>query len=229
MTEVRSVPVPAELREATELVAISEEHAAKIRQLVRKGSAMQVRDAESFAAADALNGEIRELSRAIEDQRKELSRPALDLQRTLKAVADEARAELQRATQLLSKRLHNYTAEQERKQREAAAEAERARARREAEEMRKPGASVELLPPEGSVPATVEVDPVPKAKSVRTRRKKTLVIHDVSKIPATFGTVRLMVPDEQAIKKLLEAGVDVPGCSLVEERAVTNPGGKVGG
>ena len=56
-----------------------------------------------------------------------------------------------------------------------------------------------------------------KIDAIPTRKIKRLKIVDASKIERQF-----LVPDEQAIKEALLAGIKVSGCELVEEEIIVN-------
>lgn len=56
-----------------------------------------------------------------------------------------------------------------------------------------------------------------KIDAIPTRKIKRLKIIDASKIERQF-----LVPDEQAIKEALLAGIKVSGCELVEEEIIVN-------
>ena len=56
-----------------------------------------------------------------------------------------------------------------------------------------------------------------KIDAIPTRKIKRLKIIDASKIERQF-----LVPDEQAIKEALIAGIKVSGCELVEEEIIVN-------
>jgi len=58
---------------------------------------------------------------------------------------------------------------------------------------------------------------VAKIDAIPTRKIKRLKIIDASKIERQF-----LVPDEQAIKEALIAGIKVSGCELVEEEIIVN-------
>lgn len=141
--------------------------------------------------------------------------------------------------------------EQERLQREAdaKAEAERMERVRLAEEQRQ--RELDAMPKEDPVPGedplpmddlppvdqeflTAPVRPVivpapyippPVTSSVREKKTKVLVIDDLSKIPREINGAQLLVPDESQIKRLLIAGVKIPGCRL-DEMVGTAPTGR---
>ena len=56
-----------------------------------------------------------------------------------------------------------------------------------------------------------------KIDAIPTRKIKRLKITDASKIERQF-----LIPDEQAIKEALIAGIKVSGCELVEEEIIVN-------
>jgi vacuolar-type H+-ATPase subunit H len=74
-------------------------------------------------------------------------------------------------------------------------------------------------------PAELAAAVLPKA-AVRTTVRKVLFIEDASKIPREMAGVLLLEPNDKAIKKLLEAGVSVPGCRLVDEQRIGSAGSR---
>jgi hypothetical protein len=67
--------------------------------------------------------------------------------------------------------------------------------------------------------------PLPKC-AVRTNVRKVLFIHDARQIPREISGAVLLEPNERAIKKLLEAGIAVPGCELINESSVGSAGSR---
>ncbi len=47
--------------------------------------------------------------------------------------------------------------------------------------------------------------------------QKKAIVKDITKVPLFVNNIQLLTPDLNAIKKLLEAGVEVSGCELIEE------------
>ncbi len=188
--------------------------------------------------------EIREIKKRIEESRVAITRPLLDAQRAVKARADEITAQLDRGERMLRDRLSVFEAaerqreaEREAQRRAEAAErarlaAEEAARQREAELARTPDDAPYQLdevpqtaPPVVEAPAPAPA--VPAMKSVTSVRKvQTLKIVDVALIPAELNGVRLLVPDEGAITKLLKAGLTIPGCELEESTTTTARGGR---
>jgi len=198
---------------------------------------------EHAAAADKFRA-IRDLKKTIEDNRVSVTKPLLDAQRAVKARADEITAQLDRGERMLRDRLSVFEAaerqrEAEREAQRRAEAAERARVaaeeaarQREAELARTPDdAPYQLDEVPQTAPPVVEAPaPAPAApamKSVTSVRKvQTLKIVDVALIPAELNGVRLLVPDEAAILKLLKAGLTIPGCELEESTTTTARGGR---
>jgi hypothetical protein len=238
-------------------------------------------DAETLAAGNAKFREIDALTKAIKEQRLEITRPIEELADAVRAAAkqatiplDEARADLGDRIMKFDRKLKAEAAAAEAKARaeaEAKATAERARleaerqaiiakqqaefkeakeaaekARAEAqaqadEEAALFGAvapAIEVVeptkPPE---PPPVVVVPVLEAVraplgvplgkcAVRPSKRKTLRIIDASKIPREIAGAALMIPDKVAIRKVLDAGIAVPGCVLEDEEGFASTGSK---
>lgn len=170
-------------------------------------------------ARTELGKRILDLQRKLEAERAEAERKAR-AEAEAKAAAERARLEAERQA-LIAKQRAEYEAAQE-----AAAKAHAeamAKATEEAALFGTPVAAVEIQapiappepPPVVVVPVVdaVRVSEVPKG-AVRTNTRKVLRIVDAAKIPRELAGVVLLVPDEKAIKKLLEAGIAVPGAVL---------------
>ena len=170
------------------------------------------------ARAD-LGKRILNLQRKLEAERAEAERKAR-AEAEAKAAAERARLEAIRQDLIAKQRAEHEAAQKAAE--EARAEAEK-KAKEEAELFGTPVAAVEVQapaappepPPVVVVPVldAVRVAEVPKG-AVRSASRKVLRIVDAAKIPRELAGVVLLVPDEKAIKKLIEAGVAVPGAVL---------------
>jgi hypothetical protein len=71
------------------------------------------------------------------------------------------------------------------------------------------------------VQAAVYVPPVQKSTSVTTVKRTFLIVDDLDAIPQVVGGVQLWIKTlaEEQIKKLIKAGMTIPGCH-VEEKEV---------
>lgn len=188
--------------EPGELVVLDAQVVARAADLARRAAALVPRDDESFVAADALNSDCRALSRKIEEERKRVKAPFLEVERAIDAAAKGAREPLEKATRKLSARLVAYQHER----------AEKERARR----VEAAPAEAVLLPPE---------EDAPKVASVSERTRYRVEVVDLEKVPAKIGQVRLWTLNEGLVLQLLRDGYEIPGCRLVEEKVyATKPG-----
>lgn len=212
-------------------------------------------DESAFKAANAAYDALQALAREIEKNRETLKKPALDFGRSLDAAAKQAAEPIETEKVRLGavikdwqKRENARREEIARKAREAADAAAR-EAQRIAEEQAKAAEAARLaaLPQEDPVPGEdpvpvdeppvfvapvkpVVVVPMPVTQplvtsSVREKKTKVLVIEDASLIPRELSGAVLLVPDESQIKRLLTAGIKVPGCRL-DELTGTAPTGR---
>ena len=235
-------------------------------------------DAETLAIGNAKFKEIDALTKAIKEQRLEITRPIEALADAVREAAkkatmplDEARADLGDRIMKFDRKLKAEAAEAERKARaeaesKAAAERQRLEAIRQAEiakqqaeyQVAKEAAekaraeaqaladeeaalfgaqapAIEVVEPEKPAePPPVVIVPVLDAVrapilhkcAVRPSKRKTLRILDASKIPREIAGAALMVPDKVAIRKIMDAGIAVPGCVLEDEEGFASTGSK---
>lgn len=235
-----ALTVPNTLPET--IVALSSEATGKIFRATCAISTAEVVDVPTSIIADAAHKAGFRLLAEIDKNRLECKRPIAALGEQLDAAAAQGTAELRTQLELLGQRLIKFEKE-ENERRMAAHRAREAEARRlqaiedaRAEEARKAALlEAELSAPLGEAPAlddvTVElprmVDPPPppevfKSKAVRANITTRLHIDDASKIPHDINGAPLWVPDEKTIKKLMDAGVQVPGCTLVRVESVAS-------
>lgn len=148
---------------------------------------------------------------------KELERQRLEAEQAAREEAERKAAE---ERQRLEAERQAKIAQQE-AERKAAEDAARAEAAMFGEDQE---AAVAKLPPVEVITPVVVVpivelppaaNPLPKS-AVRTTRRQKLVIDDVDLIPTVLANVRLLIPDEKTIEKLMKAGVEVPGVRLVD-------------
>jgi hypothetical protein len=204
-----------------------------------------VADAVAVEAVSTVLADAARLDRDIQKQRLELTRPIDAAKKAIKAAVDEALAPLEREKSRVAglvatttRRLEKERQEAMRKAREEAEEkARKERARLEAErqaEIERQQEEAALFggepepepPPVVVVPVVEDVPELPKVKSaVQTRQLKRLVIDDESAIPREIQGVRLLEPSEKAIRKLLDAGIPVPGCRLETYNSTAVRGG----
>lgn len=222
------------------IIAISAEMLAQITSLqVAAKSITAIADRAQFDAANEVVRGANKLAKAIEAEHKKFKAPILDLGRALDDAAGEAIAPLAGIKVDLGRMILAYQeaenarlAYQHRKAQEAARIAAE-EAKRKADE-----AAAELAACNSSMsaddtppPDQVQVVHVPvimppgkpkliKSSAVTERTIKDLEIYDQTLIPHTLAGAVLLVPDSKVIKKLLENGVQIPGCRLQERTIV---------
>ncbi len=212
-------------------------------------------DEAAFKAADVAYQRLQTLSRDIEKSREALKKPALEFGRSLDAAAKQAAEPLESEKQRLGavikdwQKRENARREELARQAREAAEAAQREAQRIADEQAAAAEAARraALPVEDPVPGEdpLPVDdvpvfvapakpavimpkpyvPPPVVSSVREKKTKVLVIEDASAIPRELSGAVLLVPDEAQIKRLLTAGIKVPGCRL-DEITGTAPTGR---
>lgn len=233
------------------LVAVSAETAQAIDALEAEGRAIAaVTTADEFARADDVLARIVRLCKGVEDERKRLKAPILDLGRALDDAANEAvtvllgiKADLGRSL-LTYQQAENRRREEERRrldeQRRQAEEAARLAAFA-AEQAAKASATADEPAPwdEPAAPAPVvhvpEVLPPTldqqlaaaplKSSSVVRKTARKVEIHDPAQVPDAIAGVPLWVIDTKAVEKLAKGGVQIPGVRLVEIETVAAKGG----
>ena len=238
MTENAAIVVGAETPLPVPCVAVTAEHVREIENLCRRGRAMVVSDDETFARADALNADIRQLASAIEAERKKVKDPYYRVGQAIDKAAKGAKDKLAEVTRGLSSQLLAYQREQEKLARAAADEARRLQEEKDAAEAEKLTAAIadgdgttareiiqemqEPEPPQDLAPVPAPV----KSSSVTTRKLKRAVIEDVGKVPARIKAMgayhELLEPNVKLIEKLLRQGVRIPGCRLEEVESIAS-------
>lgn len=214
-----------------EIVALSGETREIIAGIVNDAKGITaIRDVSDYDAANLVVSRANRLAKDIEAERKRLKAPVLELSRSLDDAAGEAIAPLAGIKMDLGRMILGYQEaenrrrqEEYRRQQEAARmAAEEARKREETARAAIATATVEDLPPPDEAPVHVPevLPPAPpkmmKSSAVTQRTIKEVVIDDATKIPHAINGAVLLIPDTKAIKKLLEAGMAIPGCRLVD-------------
>ncbi len=200
-----------------------------------------ITDEASHKAANAVFKELHTFARGVEAKRKELKAPLLDMGRQLDAAAEEAMSAIDIEKRELGaaiaafEREENARREALRRQAEEEARRQEAEAMAAAEKRRaEEQAAADFDAPPGEPPAVVEdfgrdvVKPVapaytppPLKGAVRTVTRKKVQITDLAKVPFMVNGIRLWKEvDQPAVKTLLEANIEVPGCAMVEEATV---------
>lgn len=244
-----AITVPHTLPAA--LVAVSADTAAAIAALEAEGKAIAaITTGDDFLRADEVLLRIVKVIKAVEDERKRLKAPILDLGRALDDAANNAvttllgiKADLGRSL-LAYQQAENRRREEERRrldeQRRAAEEAQRqaeeaARANAQAaaasdepapwDEPAAPAAPAvitpEVLPP--TIDQQLAAAPL-KSSSVVRKTTKKVDIFDPSLVPDAIQGMALWVIDTKAVEKLAKAGMPIPGVRLVEVETVSAKG-----
>jgi hypothetical protein len=168
-----------------------------------------------------------ELTRPLDDIRGSV----IEAERTATAGVISAKADLSGRVSAYRKALQAARDEAERAERiraEREAQATRQRLAQEAaERAAAQQAEAALFDEEGTPPPPpepppvvvavtrmVDLPPAPPPSIVGESTRKRLRIVDPDMIPVKVQGVRLLVPDEKAIDKVLRAGIAVPGCEL---------------
>ena len=201
--ETKALTIKNELPET--LIVLSAEHQVKVAELVEK-SGIEVKR-ETFQEADFIYSDIHKLSKQIEQARKKAKAPILDLGKQLDAAAKTGLKPLEEAKEDLGSRIKAHEKEEEKLAEEQ---------RKRAEELKMAESGRAQLTDFPDEPEQIIERPV-KSSSVRTTKTQKVIIDDPTKIPYSIGNVVLLIPDTTAIKKLLKAGMDVPGCRLDTE------------
>lgn len=240
MTQALTVYAPAvHVDRETPVVVLDPDLVAKVDALVDRDMALARTEAPNdLPAADAVSGEAHKLAKAIEANRKEAKAPFAAIGKEIDRVA---KAQISRLETIKRRRDDEIAAVQREERRKAAeAEAERQRIEREAAAERArlaemeaaaeseddKAAAADLRRESKSKSAEAWVasldkipEPTPKTR-VHTRKAKVAELVDASVSPTTVNGILLVKTwDKVAIRKLLEAGVDVPGWTLVERES----------
>jgi hypothetical protein len=227
-----------------EMCAVTVETLTRIRELISAVSMLKIDSPEAMAKGNELFLEIDRLAKGISEERMKHSRPFDVLKGKLIDAEKAATEPLLAAKREAGEKLLAYKREQDRIRREAEAAAAKAEQERRAAEARaeverleaearaKPEADLPpgiedtapapepLAPVPPPAPAPVVVVPPPVKSAALSMKKKRLKITDANLIPSTVGGVRILVPDERSIERLLRAGVAVPGCILEEYEVI---------
>lgn len=191
----------------------------------------------------------RAINKAAKDAVVVLERERKRLAQNIAAYVRAVNAERERAEQENLRKIREQQEAEDRKRQEEEArlQAEQAQATQETDEVEadEPG---QLIPPTGPQagqapprptsaaeqwatgytpepapsPAPLELEVVPERvqSAVSIKRVKKLHIIDRTKIPFQIQNAQLLTVNEGAILRLLKAGINVPGCELVEEEQI---------
>lgn len=226
------------------LVAVSLETIEKRDDLLDRSVATRkagVTDEASHKAANAVFKELHTFARAVETNRKDLKKPILEMGRALDAAADEAMAAIETEKSELGAAIATFEREENARREEVRRKAEAEARRQEAEALAaaetrrmQEQAAAEFAAPPGEEPAPVQdfgrdvvkpvaaaPTPAPLKSSVRTTVRRKAVVTDTAAVPFMLNGLRLWKEvDLVTVKTLLDAGIQVPGCTLVEEASI---------
>lgn len=223
--------------------------------LRRLASIKKVDNQASLIRATDVLKEAREMLRQVEDSRKVIKKPVLEIGRKIDALADAFASSLDDAFRGLNHLVSEYMAEEERKRREAeearAAEAARIEAKRAAEaakieealQAKLAAAETEKARERAEAQAEARLEklgdkaagqyaslaPAPvaqKVEGVATRREWKFEVVDVEALHAAYPHLVRLVPEVAAIKAALRGGtVNLPGVRAWQETQAVVKGG----
>lgn len=195
---------------------------------------------ENAAQVEHLTRSVATSERKLEDDRKALVRGPLELQRRINAACSDLATRLnnakRRGASILDVRNQRKQAElraaEEEQRRAVEAAARAAEEKRRADEaalaalqaQAEPSPEDEVVIAELQAEATVareleaivplrSLPEVPKSSTSR-RMVEELVITDIDAIPRVVNDIELFKLDEAAVKRMLKAGIKLPGCHL---------------
>jgi hypothetical protein len=232
MSKIEVPAIVADPPLSTPIVLLTEEAVAEANELIRRCDALELVNDDNFEAANADVGKLTAFEKKLERNRVAVKAAPWSLCKQIDAAAGSVSGRIEQAKRRAAKLVGDHL----RRKRDAAerAEADRQRkieeARRAAEEAAKLEANTEadidareeLVEQTAVVPLPATwAAPVTKGGSVHLRSKKELVIGDWTKIPHTINGVALLEVKHGAIKRMLESGIAVPECELVDVDAET--------
>lgn len=235
---------------APEVVVIDEEHRLAVEDACARADAIERVDATNLALADEIVAEQARMGRQIVEDYRAVKDPIVALGRAVDRAKRDVYDQLNRSKIRLAGLVadHHEALERERRRVEAENRRRIEQAKREAaEEQAALAREVEALAAQGVETdedrralreLTVEQDAsaqrhaivplasppeAPRSNVVRRKIPKVEIV-DPSRIPHQINGLELMRPVEANIKKLLSAGVEVPGARLVETRSLATRG-----
>ena len=188
----------------------------QIKNLAEQCSLIIVHDKPSLLEAKDMAKEAKKIEDAIEKRRVEFTKPLLDTQRDIKAMADNLKVDLQEAIKELRHRILTYEEEQERQRLAEIARIEQERKEQEEALRAKAMAEQEITPEEidqliATKEAQVEIVMAPAETSLR--KVWAYEITHPNKIPREYMTI-----DEKAIGAAVRSGVrEIPGVKIFQK------------
>ena len=217
----------------------------KFKELTTFANAAEITDATSHKIAAEILVKIHAADKALEERRKEVKAPFIQTGKAIddimKSISDpiigakkSLIARISEYEQAEKRRIYLLQQEAEKKEREEreAHELERKKLQSEADAAAKIEAdeAAELLGTPVEVVAEkpifmpflpakpAAIIPAAPKSAVTQRTVKTLSITDASKIPRELGGIQLWTLNEMAVRKLIDAGVTVPGAEIIESK-----------
>lgn len=219
LTVLGAAPIRQEEPSVFDLeIAKSKMNGASVNELVEKSESFSVGSAQEAEQGLSLAMQSRKLYNSIENTRKEIVRPHLDFQRSIKAYADGFSSALKKMERNLLGKVEGFQKEQERE----AARLHAIKVKKEEEERRKieeANKKAEVKIPVPTVPTPAPYIPPPQKIAVedgisRTEQVWKFDINDASIIPREY-----LIIDERAIKHSIKAGIrSIPGVKIYSEQ-----------
>lgn len=228
------------------LVAISAEARDQISALeAQAADIVAIACMDDYTAADAVLAQVIKAIRDLENERKRIKAPIIDLGRQLDEAASEASTGLLVIKSALGQKLlvfqqaENRRRDEERQRLEAQRREaeEQARKAREIEEhnqreiARAAAAAAEVAPweepPAEAAPDLIPVVEAPtfeqqfaaaplKSHSVVAKTIRRVEITNPELVPREFGGVALWIIDTKAVERLAKAGAQIPGVTITD-------------
>ncbi len=229
---------------APTLEVVAAELVSKSAALTAAADALTVADATTFEAGNRVLMDLHRVGKEIEAQRVRLKKPVTELGKLIDSISAKASEPLDAAKRTLQGKVISYQKRQEeaaakarmeqeaiaRKQREEQQAEQRrlqaeadAKAKAEAAELEAIlGKPVEPEPVKVELPATQWFPPpvipeAPKATAVQSRKVPKVIITSpraVARFVADGGPLELLDLNHGAIKRALDAGLEVPGATI---------------
>lgn len=202
---------------------------SKITEVTQQCKGLVIIDDHSLSTGKELAIKAKKITTAIEDHRKEITKPFFEAKQNIDKVAKELTEGLNEATKALRDQILAYEVEQERKRKEELRRLEEERRRKEegirkAQEesiadlhsMSKNGdIELEFLPPELPEIAKLKQQEIELAqqKSKNIRLYWTFELTDINKVPIEF-----LILNEKKVKDAIASGVrEIPGIGIFQE------------
>jgi hypothetical protein len=207
--------------------------------LLERGVAIAVTCVEEAKLADRFIKEANALKTKVEEGRLAFGRDLRSLQEQINAAAAEALQPLSLMIEHVGKQIRAFEIEEQKRIAEERRKADEERARLQAEEDARAAAAAEFAAEPGQpisevvtpevMPkhvAAAYVPPAYKSSSVRAKPKK-LDVFAPDLVPFEVNGVRLYKElNLAAIKALIAAKIDVPGCRMVDDDGVAMKGAR---